>query len=343
MGIRSEKAELIVGQGKDSIREEVKMEAKEKNTSYLDEVDALYPVRRTKAEKAAFQAYVKETLARRGIVAEVEKTRNGRNENVVVGNPTTANAVFTAHYDTPARSLFPNLMIPRSSVLFYAYQCLPIIVLLIVAFFAMGIVLLCGVTDIFLTLVIVLTVYYGTFYLMFFAFKNKRNRNDNTSGVATLLSILETLRAEQLEKVAFIFFDNEEKGKLGSKAYFSEHKDSMKDKLVVNFDCVGNGKHILFAVGEVEKKAEYKALRRSVIDEGEYETAFYPRKRCRGNSDHLSFPCGVGCMACKCSKRGLLYAPYIHTPKDVEADVANVEFLFRAMSRFVDEISRESL
>lgn len=310
--------------------------------THLDYLNANYPMRRTKEQKKAFQKHVIESLQAKGVTAKIEKTQDGKNQNIVVGDLLTAKAVFTAHYDTPGRALFPNVMIPRNQALFWAYQFVPILVLLAIMFVVGAIVgiawiLITGDFDERVTFVAMLLGYYVGFYLMFFAFPNKNNYNDNTSGVATLLSIIDKLSAEQLRETAFIFFDNEEKGKKGSKAYFNDHKAEMKDKLVINFDCVANGKNIVFiAKPEAEKLPSYSALCQSFPHANGFETAFYPKKGSQSNSDYLNFPCGVGCMACKKSKKGLLYAPYIHTKKDVVVDNANIEFLVEGVTRFLE-------
>ena len=49
---------------------------------------------------------------------------------------------------------------------------------------------------------------------------NKHTANDNTSGVITLLELMNRLSPEQKERTAFVFFDNEENGMLGS-AFFA--------------------------------------------------------------------------------------------------------------------------
>lgn len=310
--------------------------------THLDYLNTNYPMRRTKEQKEGFQKHVIESLQAKGVTAKIEKTKDGKNQNIVVGDPLTAKAVFTAHYDTPGRALFPNIMIPRNQALFWTYQFVPILALLAIMF-VVGIIvcvawiLITGDFDERVTFIAMLLGYYVGFYLMFFAFSNKNNYNDNTSGVATLLSIIDKLSEEQLRETAFIFFDNEEKGKKGSKGYFNDHKEEMKDKLVINFDCVGNGKNIVFiAKPEAEKLASYSALRQSFGSENGFETAFYPKKGSQSNSDYLNFPYGVGCMACKKSKKGLLYTPYIHTKKDVVADNENVDFLVDGVTRFLE-------
>ncbi len=303
--------------------------------SHLDELNEKYPVRRTAEEKAAFRKHITEYVASKGGQGRTETTKNGKNENVVIGNPLTADIVFTAHYDTPGRSLFPNIMIPRNQVLFYAYQFVPVIVLLALTFLLTiigGVIgaLIMGYVEERLIFVLFLLFYYTIFYLMFFAFKNPKNYNDNTSGVATLLEIFDKLNSTQLQKTAFIFFDNEEKGKKGSKEYFADHKEQMKNKLLINFDCVGNGEHILFIAKKgAENLPVYQALQEVFRSEmGEtYKIEFYPMKGSESNSDYKNFPCGVGCMACKKTKGGLLYADKIHTPKDVEVCDENITFI----------------
>ena len=45
-------------------------------------------------------------------------------------------------------------------------------------------------------------------------------------------------------------------------------------------------------------------------------------------------------MAYKKTKDGLLYTPYIHTPKDVEVKNENIEFIEKRMRRFFAEIEK---
>ena len=189
--------------------------------SYLDFLNKNYPVRRTEEEKEAFRKYVREAFPDAG----VELTADGKNKNIVIGDPLTAKVVCTAHYDTPAASLFPNLMIPRNKALFLLYQFAPIILLLAAAlgggFLIADAIIRDRSSQEFMALFLVsyMVIYYGLFYIMYRVFKNPHNHNDNTSGVATILAMLEKLSEEQKKSVAFILFDNEELGKKGSKAY----------------------------------------------------------------------------------------------------------------------------
>ena len=312
--------------------------------SYLDYLNQNYPVRRTGEEKDAFRRYILEQMAEKGIAARIETTADGKNDNIIIGDPLSAKVVCTAHYDTPAASLFPNLMIPRNKPLFLAYQFLPVILILaaaigggwaVAAQFAQP-----GDSEFMrFFLIPYLFIYYILYFLLYRTFKNKNNYNDNTSGVAAVLSIIESMSEEQRGKAAFILFDNEEKGKKGSKAYYKDHKGAMKDRLLVNFDCVGNGEHIIFiAMKEAEKCGEYRLLQESFPARDGFSTYFYPIKGSESNSDYKNFPCGIGCMACRKTKSGLFYTPYIHTGRDTVAKNENITFLAEGMNRFFSSL-----
>lgn len=304
---------------------------------YLKEVDDKFPIRKTEEQKDAFRKYVLEKVTARGVEARVEKL--DKHNNVVIGNPQTAKVVFTAHYDTPCASIFPNLMTPRSKPLFYLYQFAIIFIFLAIALIpAIGIGLYLLKSDTAYALIF-LVIYFCLYFLGLRTFTNKHNANDNTSGVATVFSIIEKLDSEKLKEVAFILFDNEEKGLLGAKAYNKAHKTEMEYKFLVNFDCVANGKNVLFiAKPKAEKNPYYLLLKESFAPLDGFNVEFCPIKGAVSNSDYKKFEQGVCCVACKKSKRGVLYTPYIHTAKDVVADIKNVEFLVNGACNFVNKI-----
>ena len=87
-----------------------------------------------------------------------------------------------------------------------------------------------------------------TFYLSFLGLliPNPSNKNDNTSGVATLLDIAEKIskNPDLKNKVKFIFFDNEELGLLGSLMQRNKWKKEGFDyttKKFISIDCVAHG------------------------------------------------------------------------------------------------------
>ena len=308
--------------------------------THLDYLNQNYPARKSAEEKENFRKYIVDSLAKKGIEVRIERTKDGKNDNIVIGNPENAKAFFTAHYDTPARSIFPNIMMPKSRVLFFAYQFVPIVFLLVVSFAFAYLVgtLIFNDTNVFL--LSFLLAYYGIFFGIMRAFKNKNNYNDNTSGVATVLSIIDGLTQDELQRVAFILFDNEEKGKKGSKAYFNDHKENMKEKFLINFDCVGNGDNVIFIAqkGAVDSE-EYKSLENTFDKNSKFRLHFLSHKQADSNSDHKNFPKGVACVVCKKGNRGLLYTPNIHTSKDIVANNENIGYLTKSTVAYISKIT----
>ncbi len=302
---------------------------------FLEYVNEHYPVRRNPVEKRAFRTYVQKQAERVSLPVTVEE--NKKHHNVVVGDVERAKVVFTAHYDTPAASAVPNLMMPRSPFLSYLYAFgYPVGLAMLSLLVAKGAQALFSLSyEVFAVLYIGL--YFGVYWLLTRTFPNSNNKNDNTSGVATLLSLMET----GVPGAAYIFFDDEEKGLLGSKAYEKAHKETLSDKPVINLDCVGNGKHILTVAKEgAQRHPAYEVFREALVGEGDFSVAHFPKKGSVGNSDYKNFPCGIGVMATKKSRAGVHYTDRIHTAKDTEASAENIEFLRNALVRFSERLTK---
>ena len=185
---------------------------------YLNEVNDRFPIRKRAGEKTDFFEYVRSEIGEDRVKKEtIEKQHN----NIIIGDISEAKVVFTAHYDTPATSLIPNMMFPadkiKGMIFHFGYALLSAILCLLIAF---SIGSIAGLDESG-TLVIYLVLYFTFFYCTTRLITNKHNKNDNTSGVATVLSIASAVNEK---KVAFVLFDNEEKGLLGSKALNKKYK-----------------------------------------------------------------------------------------------------------------------
>ena len=303
---------------------------------YLTYINSTYPIRRTEQQKEEFREYVKTTTKRLGYKVNVETLKNKHN-NIVIGDPTTAKLIVTAHYDTPATSLIPNLMLPRNKALGLLYHFgFPIVLALISVLIAF---LIGGLLNLPYEVIIILylIIYFASYYLGTRTFINKNNKNDNTSGVATVLNILEH---NQGKDIAAILFDNEEKGLLGSKAYNEKYKDELTKKLVLNFDCVGLGDHIIFIVkNDAEKLDEYKIIKENFKEDKVFKVHYFPLKGSSGNSDYKSFKCGVGVMACLKHKSIGFYTSRIHTNKDTLAYPENIEYITKQVTEGINKLS----
>lgn len=306
---------------------------------FLNEINEKFPVRRSDEVKKDFFEYVKAEAESVGLSARIERLENKHN-NIIIGDVENASVVYTAHYDTPARSLVPNLMMPRNPLLGMIYHLgIPLLLALLSLGIAYGISALIG-GGYALWMFMYLVIYFGLFFGVMRRGANRNNKNDNTSGVATVLSVM----AENPKNAAYILFDNEEKGLLGSKALLKKNKGLWENKLLINFDCVGNGDNIVIIASEkAEKHHLFDSLKDTVKGNNIYSVGIFSKKGSASNTDSKNFPCGVSVMACKKSKKGVLYTPYIHTVKDTAASSENICFLAEAFSNFSHCISEETI
>ena len=303
---------------------------------YLAYMIEQFPIRKNTAQKDEFLKWAQAEAEKLGYTAKAEALGDKKqHRNLVIGNPKTAQVVFTAHYDTPANMLLPNLMVPRNFPVFLLYQIFVVILLLIPAFAAMWLGAMIA-PDTMLPVVLYMAVYMGLLMLLMRGPANKHNANDNTSGVAAVLSLMASLPAEQREKAAFILFDNEEKGKLGSKAFAKAYPDIASLKLFVNMDCVGMGDNLLVLPRRLAiANPDYMKLETAFRSGNGKRALFFSPFGTVCNSDHKSFECGVAVVACKKAPVIGYYAASIHTKRDTVADPANIAFLAENLTSFV--------
>ena len=305
-----------------------------------------YQIRKSRRQKTAFIDYVQSVSAAEGYECKTEKGYLGA-RNIVVGNPDTAKVIYTAHYDTCAVMPFPNFITPKCIWIYLLYQILITVVLLaaptliVAAIGGIGLLLSPYLT-------IGLMVGFGLTFCLWYFFlllemylllagpANKHTANDNTSGVTTLLDIMTALPAELRGEVAFVFFDLEEMGLLGSAGFASKHRRIAKGTLLLNSDCVSDGHTLLFALREGAKRYEHaisgafpstETHTVEVVSRG----VFYP-------SDQANFSRGVGVAALKKTKGGLLYMDRIHTKRDTVYMEENIAYLTEGAVRLAGSL-----
>jgi hypothetical protein len=166
---------------------------------------------------------------------------------------------------------------------------------------------------------------------------NKHTANVNTSGVATILACLDTFSPK--DDVAFILFDNEEVGLIGSGSYASKHKVIAKSTLLVNFDCVSDGDTMLFVLNRKTKELvkifeESYESPRDVKTDVVYRGVFYP-------SDQTAFKKGIGVCAMKKNKffkSG--YIDRIHTKRDTIFREENIKYLAEGSYKLYKNVTK---
>lgn len=293
-----------------------------------------FMIRRNKKQKTEFIEWIKEQFKDSGFDINVEKGGFGA-RNIVFGNVEEAKVVFTAHYDTCAVMPVPNFITPTNIWIYLLYQ-----LLLLIPMFGISI----GAGELFAFLFpdlafLAQTIY--TFVLFFFVYllmfgpANKTTVNDNTSGVITILEMIDKIPDNLKSKVAFVLFDLEESGLIGSSEFASKHKKNMKDKLLINFDCVSDGKKMLFVFNK-KAKGMSELLSKSYVSVDNVESqmvvknGFYP-------SDQAGFPIGVGVCAVIKGKH-FEYIDKIHTNKDTVLREENILYLVDKSIDLVDKI-----
>ncbi|MBQ5667144.1 MAG: M28 family peptidase, partial [Oscillospiraceae bacterium] len=299
-------------------------------TSISKEILEKYQVRKTRKQKTAFIEFLRAHYPD----LKIQTDALGCSRNIVIGNPDTAKAVFGAHYDTCAVMPVPNFIMPKNSFLSVLYSFV-----LVIPMFALSVLAGNLLADIlndeamanlfsYLTLWVLL-------FLLIFGPANKHTVNDNTSGVITLIEMMSAMTDEERAQSCFVFFDNEEKGLFGSAAFEKEYKETMKEKLLINFDCVSDGDYLMLILN---KKAfpEYSERLESAFADVSGKTVLIEKSKfVYYPSDQKNFKKNIGVAAFKKSKLGL-YMDRIHTPKDTVMDERNIAVLVSGFRRFIE-------
>ena len=235
---------------------------------------------------------------------------------------------------------FPNFMSPTNPVLFVISQIVLVILMFAMAL-AVGLIAMLFTQDGAIAYVAFLVFLYVFLFHLLFGFRNNHTANDNTSGIITITRILEGLPEEVRSKVCVVYFDNEEKGLLGSEFFYKKHKNDVKGKLLINFDCVGDGKEVLFlSKKDARKDQDYIRLLEVLREcESEHDVKLLIRnmKPMMFASDQMHFAKGVGVCAVRKSPIGR-YVARIHTPFDTKCREENIAYLVFAMKKYLEEI-----
>ncbi len=255
-----------------------------------------WQVRKTRQQKTDFIEFMK------GEIPEltVEEGGTGKNRNLIVGDVSSAKIILTAHYDTCAQLPFPNFIAPKNKLLSLGYG-----ILIAVPFIIMMVALERLFSALFKNEFLAFYLsYFPTFGLMFWMFMggkpNPHTVNDNTSGVIQLIEIMAGLTEAQRKQVAFVFFDNEENGLLGSGYFAKLHKkEGMKDKLILNYDCVSDGDHLLFVASKTAQEQFGEALAAAFPSTEEKTAEIVSNKKAMYPSDQKHFATNVAVAALK--------------------------------------------
>jgi len=298
--------------------------------SWKDIILPEYEIRKSKEQKSRFIDMLSEKYGDR---LHVEKTKGLiKSRNIVIGDPEHAKVVFTAHYDTCAVMPFPNFITPKNIPVYLLYQLLLVLVIYIPVALVVGVSMyltrgLSESVQIIINEAVFFASLIGVMWLLMDGPANRHTANDNTSGVVAVLTLADRMNSDEF---AFILFDNEERGLLGSSAYAASHKNVQKNAIIVNLDCVSDGDYIMFLFSKKMKDGAFaKSLENSAEDvlseygkhaivTGTFGTV-YP-------SDQAAFNKYLAIAALKKSRCPLIgyYMDKIHTKNDTHFDENNI-------------------
>ena len=311
-----------------------------------NEIFTQHPTRFKKNEKSALRSTLREKFKAMGYedseISEIEASGT----NLVVGSP-RAEYLFTAHYDTPGKTgwlLGTSKWLGMTganifmivAVLVLGSLCTALPQIISSALFPEAnenFIYEMNFWMAYIFLLIVLAI-----MIISMVVKNKNNRNDNTSGVLSLLALAEKVSAdsELRDKCCFVFFDNEEWGLLGS-ADFAKHcrKNGidLNQSKVINFDCVGYGDVLTFV--STRKTPVANSVTAAFAEAGKSHVS--KRSKMIFLSDHANFKNSVMVSYTDRAPVGLLYIPRIHTSKDTECDIDKINRLTDDFYTFVSQ------
>lgn len=292
-----------------------------------------YQVRKTRKQKTRFI----EMMQREIPGLRVEQGGLSRSRNLIVGDPDSARVLITAHYDTCAQLPFPNLIMPKNmavTLLYGVLIALPFIGLMLLTLWLLSLTKIPEENHSLIAMLVYLASFVGVFFL---GRPNPHTANDNTSGVILLTELLPDLPAD----AALIFFDNEENGLLGSSLYKKKHREAVKNQLLINADCIGDGENILLVLSKKAREAYGPAFERAFAADTGKQLHIADSKKAYYPSDQKHFPVSAAIAALKKGKLGL-YMNRIHTKNDVICDETNVEYVKTAILNLLSDFNKEA-
>ena len=305
---------------------------------YAERILREYPVRRRPEEKEKFRLWLMGTLRELGYQPELQSRQSalqfgGNVLNVVAGDPERAKLILVAHYDTAIRSLLPPLYMPTRPLTAFLYLALtPALVL--IGSFVLSFALTFPINAPYLTLPLFLLLLVTALLYLRFGPSERRNLNDNTSGVAALLETAAALTPRYRGEVAFAFLDGGFGGLSGAKGFRARYP-SAKEKTVINLCSVAEGSELLVLPN---KNSRWDgALLDAILDSfenGEHTTVFLKTDGLTYfPSDNRAFR--YACSICACETvRG--FGRLVRPLKATEIDEEKTQILKNGLCKLIE-------
>lgn len=302
-------------------------------TDFSKQILKEFQTRKTKKQKTRFIRLLQSHFPQ----LRVEKGGLSGSRNLILGDPEQAKVVLSAHYDTCAALPFPNFNTPKMPIVAIFYSIL-IALPAIFVMFAVNALVVYLFRDPLLVYISTLVVYLLYMWLLLGGPACHHTANDNTSGVITLLEIYERMPEALRQQTCFVFFDNEEKGLIGSGQFRKKYKKQMKDKLLINFDCVSDGDNIMIAASKKANRSYHVAVARAYRNEGSKKVLLEKLNKIYYPSDQAGFPVAIAVAALNYKKPFGYYMDKIHTKRDRVFDEENIRYLAEHTLQLIESI-----
>jgi len=295
---------------------------------------SLFEVRKSSLQKEEFCHWLSKEMKHAGHrVTEERYGKTNGSVNLISGDPEKATVFLMAHYDTGSRMPIANFVSPTNVLAHIAYHftfAFLLVVLAIVAAFAVTFPI--NQPQLTFPLFLILTV--AMLFFSAYGPANKHNANSNTSGVLALLAIAHRIKKD--DRICFVFLDNNERTLLGAKSFKRRHANAAASSLFINFDCVGDGEHLLLMPGKYSRwDGELLDALSEAFGEGEMEPHLLIKGLNYYPSDHRKFKFHVAVAACR-HQAGLgYYIPHLRTKRDTALREENIFYIAESMARFL--------
>ena len=139
------------------------------------------------------------------------------------------------------------------------------------------------------------------------------------------------------KRVCLVFLDNNERNLLGASAFRKKHPGAASNSLFFNFDCVGDGEHLLLMPSKLSRWDEslLSALNKAFSDEGTVHAKVLTQGLVYYPSDHRKFKFHVAVCACRRLAGLGYYIPRLRTKRDTVLSLDNITAITEGIGRFV--------
>ena len=308
-------------------------------------ITSKHGARMRRSHKKEFREFIAGIAEDMGYESKVEN--NIFSKNIVIGNPETAEIVLTAHYDTPPNMPYHFVKKQVSTLGITLPTALGVgVVLTKFAIESQNRELLdfmlrsMQTSTFLLDGVAVASLGVGLYSFGLLGGENKYNYDDNSSGIIALLALMnyyKNLPESERNKIAFVMFDNEEKGLIGSLCYASKH--NIKNQNFLNFDCVGRGNRI---------NCIYTSKVANEFTNDIYETlgslesqGFVPnlkKSNLHTMSDHLSFKKSKGSLTILLDEKDKPVTTHIHSSKDTKINLETISEIAKCSAETINKL-----